>query len=68
MTKKQTRKLAEEIYKNELIRQDPSSSKEEKSRAEARIMTLTCQTMALSDGIEVMLKVDKIIHDLEKRN
>lgn len=67
MTKKQTRKLAKEIYDNELIRQDPSSSKEEKSRAEARIMTLTNQIMALNNGMEVMLEVDEIIQGLAKK-
>lgn len=58
------KKLAKEIYECELIHEDESSSKEEKSRAEDRIMQLSNQVMALHDGINIMLEIDLIVQDL----
>lgn len=68
MTRKQMKKLALELYKCEQIHQDESSSKEEKSRADSRIMQLTNQIMALNDGINIMLEIDTMIQGLVKRN
>lgn len=64
MTKKQMKKLAQEIYECEQIHENNSSSDEEKIRAENRIMQLTNQIMALHDGINIMLEIDTIIQDL----
>ncbi len=41
MKKKQMRKIAYEIYKQNLIHDDPESSVEDKARAERRIISLT---------------------------
>lgn len=61
MTRKQMKKFAEEIYQCELIHRDENSSKEEKARAEDRIIQLTNQIMALPDGINALLEIDAII-------
>lgn len=68
MTRKQMKKLAQEIYNCELIHQNEESSKEEKSRADNRIMQITNQIMALKDGINVMLEIDTIVQDLAAKN
>jgi hypothetical protein len=41
MTRKQMKKLAKELYECEQIHQNESSSKEEKSRADNRIIQIT---------------------------
>lgn len=64
MTRKQMKKLAKEICECELIHNDESSSKEEKSRAEDRIMQLSNQVMALHDGINIMLEIDILVQEL----
>ena len=64
MTRKQMKKLAQELYKCEQIRQNETSSKEEKSRADNRIMQITNQIMSLSDGINIMLEIDTMVQDL----
>ena len=63
MTKKQMKKLAKEFYECEQIHQS-SSSKEEKARADKRIMQLTNLIMALPDGINVMLEIDTLVQQL----
>ena len=64
MTRKQMKKLAQELYQCEQIHQNESSSKEEKSRAENRIMQITNQIMALNDGINILLEIDVMVQDL----
>ena len=64
MTRKQMKKLAQELYKREQIHQNETSSKEEKSRADNRIMQITNQIMSLSDGINIMLEIDTMVQDL----
>lgn len=64
MTRKQMKKLAKEIYECELIHQNESSSKEEKTRAEDRIMQISNQVMMLHDGMNTMLQIDEIVQDL----
>lgn len=64
MTRKQMKKLAKELYQCEQIHQNESSLKEEKSRAENRIMQITNQIMALNDGINILLEIDVMVQDL----
>lgn len=64
MTRKQMKKLAQELYECEQIHQNETSSKEEKSRADNRIMQITNQIMSLSDGINIMLEIDTMVQDL----
>lgn len=64
MNRKQMKKLAKQIYSNELIHENASSSQEEKSRAEREIMKLTNQIMSMKDGINIMLEVDVMIQEL----
>lgn len=64
MTRKQMKKLAKELYQCEQIHQNETSSKEEKSRADNRIMQITNQIMSLSDGINIMLEIDTMVQDL----
>ncbi len=69
MTKKAMKKLAREIYECDLIHDDPATSVEEKSRAEARIMQLTKQIMAMKNGMDILLEVDVLIQELaQKKN
>ena len=62
------KKLAKELYECELIHQDDSSSKEEKARADSRVMQITNQIMALHDGINIMLEIDVMVQDLASKN
>lgn len=64
MTRKQMKKLAKELYECEQIHQNESSSKEEKSRADNRMIQITNQIMALNDGINIMLEIDTMVQDL----
>lgn len=64
MTRKQMKKLAKELYECEQIHQNESSSKEEKSRADNRIIQITNQIMALNDGINIMLEIDTMVQNL----
>lgn len=66
MTTKQKQKIAEEIAQCEKARIDPSSSQEEKNRAENRIMQLTNQITSLKDGINSLLEIDAMIQKLMK--
>lgn len=67
MTRKQMKKLAQQIYDNELIHENASSSQEEKSRAEKKIMQLTSQIMSMKDGINIMLEVDVMVQELANK-
>ena len=67
MTRKQIKKLAEELAQLELIHQDPSSTREEIMRAEKRIMSITSQLMADRDGLAAMADIDSLVQSkLEK--
>lgn len=68
MTQKQMKKLAKEIYNCELIYENESSSTEEKSRAEKRIMQITNQIMAMKDGINTLLEIDILVQELASKN
>ena len=68
MTRKQMKKHAKELYECELIHQDDSSSKEEKARADSRVMQITNQIMALHDGINIMLEIDVMVQNLASKN
>lgn len=64
MTHKQMKKFAKEIYECELIHDSASSSKEEKAKAESRIMQISNQIMALNDGIDIMSEIDIMVQNL----
>ena len=61
MTRKQMKKLADEIYNCELVHQNENASKEDKAYAENRIIQLTNQIMALPDGVNALLEIDALI-------
>lgn len=61
MTRKQIRKLADQIIKLELIVQNPDSSKEEKAQAEAQIIQLSNMFSCVKGGIEAMFEVDELV-------
>ena len=63
MTRKQMKKLAKQLYEQELIHQNPNSSKEEKNKAEDKIMQLTNYVMCLPDGFNIFCEIDIIIQD-----
>lgn len=61
MTKKQIQKLADQIVEQELIHRNPSSTKEEKSQAENRIIQLSGMLACLPNGLELMTEIDYIV-------
>lgn len=63
MTRKQMKKLAKQLYEQELIHQNPDSSKEEKNKAEDKIMQLTNYVMCLPDRVNIFCEIDIIIQD-----
>lgn len=68
MTKKQMRKLAHDIYEQNIIHDDPQSSSEDKARAEKRIISLTQQILTSPRGIEVLEEVDAMIQEIINKN
>lgn len=66
MTKKQMKKLAREIYQCELIHSSETATKEEKLRAENRLIQITSQIM--EDGLDTMLEIDTMVQGLVNRN
>lgn len=62
MTRKQIKKLAEELAKLELIHQT-SENKEEIMRVEKRIISITNQLMAEPNGLVTMMEVDTIVQN-----
>lgn len=64
MTRKQMKNLAKEIYKCEIIHEDDSSSREDKIRAENRLLQLTNQIMSLKNGFNIMLEIDTLVQKL----
>lgn len=61
MTKKQMRKIADEIYFLNLAHDDPATSSDEKSRAEKRIISITKQIMCLPRGVEILSDIDELV-------
>jgi len=68
MTKKQMRKIAQEIYDLNIIHDNPESSNEERSRAEKRIISITKQIMCLPRNLEVLGEIDSIVQSIIKKN
>lgn len=70
MTKKQMRKIAHDIYEQNVIHDDPNSSQEDKDRAEQRIISLTQQILTSSKarGLEVLDEIDAMIQELINKN
>ncbi len=68
MTKKQMRKIAQEVYDLNLIHDNPESSNEEKARAEKRIMTITKQIMCLQGYMEILGDIDSMVQQITKKN
>lgn len=68
MTKKQMRKIAQEVYDLNLVHDSPTSSDEEKSRAEKRIISITKQIMCLPRGLETIGEIDSMVQKLIKVN
>lgn len=59
MTKKQKKNLVNELVQLELIIQNPSSSDEERKRAEQRIYEITKLCMTGPYGLECMMEIDE---------
>lgn len=68
MTKKQVRKIAQEIYDLNLTHDNPDSSQDEKARAEKRIISITKQIMCLPRGIETLGEIDSLVQQIIKKN
>lgn len=68
MTKKQMRKIAQEVYDLNLVHDSPTSSDEEKSRAEKRIISITKQLMCLPRGLETIGEIDSMVQKIIKVN
>lgn len=69
MTRKQMRKLANEIYSCELIHQDDSASEEEKRRADNRVIQITRQIMALkgpNGGMPLLMEIDALVQSIRE--
>ena len=63
MTRKQIKKLVNELVQLELIHQDPSSSKKDKLQAEKRIMELSSLCFSESHGLEIMVEIDSQVQE-----
>ena len=61
MTKKQMKKVAQEIAAYEKIHSDPSSTEEEKKNAENSILYLTNRIFTAPNGLELMTEIDDLI-------
>ena len=62
MTRKQIKKLANELAELEMVHQNSSQiSKEELIRIENRIMSITSQLMMDKHGLEAMCEIDQIV-------
>lgn len=64
MTKKQKRKIAQEIVELNTIHDSASSTEEERQRAEKRIFSLTEQILSSPHGLELMEEIDSLIQTL----
>ena len=67
MTRKQIKKLANELAELELIHQT-SSDKEEIIRVEKRIMSITNQLMADPNALSTMIEIDEIVQNKLNKN
>ena len=67
MTKKQMRKLANEIVELELIQQN-STSEEERERARKRIMEISHKLGNSLAGLEIMMEIDEMVQEKLKNN
>lgn len=63
MTKKQIKKLVNQLVAQELIHSDPSSTKEQKSQAENRIIQLSGMLACLPNGLDLMTEIDFMIQE-----
>ena len=61
MTRKQIRKLANQISELELIHKNPDSSKEEKAQAERQIIQLSGMLACLPNGLDIMSEIDELV-------
>lgn len=61
MTKKQIKKFVDQIVEQELIHRDPSSTKEQKSQAENRIIQISGMLACLPNGLELMTEIDLLV-------
>lgn len=68
MTKKQMRKVAQEVYDLNVVHDNPNSSDDEKSRAEKRIISITKQIMCLPRGMETLGEIDALVQQIIKTN
>lgn len=67
MTKKQKRKLANEIVELELIQQN-SIDEEEKNCAKKRIMEISHKLGSSLEGLEIMMEIDEMVQEKLKNN
>lgn len=67
MTRKQIKKLANELAELELIHQT-SSDKEEIMRVEKRIMSITNQLMADPNALLTMMNIDDLVQQKLNKN
>lgn len=68
MTKKQKRKIAQEIAQYELIRTNPNSTKDEINSAEKMIFLLTNKIASVPNGLELMVEIDDLVKELISEN
>lgn len=68
MTKKQMRKIAQEVYDLNLIHDNPKSSDAERARAEKRIINITKQIMCLPRNLEVLGEIDSMVQSINEIN
>lgn len=71
MTKRQMRRLANEIYQCELIHRSDSSTPEEKKRADNRVIQITRQIMSLkgsNGGLPLLMEIDSMIQKIHETN
>lgn len=68
MTKKQKRKVAQEIAEYELIRLNPNSTKDEINEAEKMIFLLTNKFISVPNGLELMIEIDDLVQELLSQN
>ena len=62
MTKKQIRKLADQIIKLELIHRNPETSPEDKAQTESQIMQISGMVGMLG-GLRLMEQLDELVEE-----
>lgn len=63
MTKKQMRKIAAEVAKQNKA-YEAATSQEEKAVAEQRIFSITKQVLSLPHGLEILGEIDSLVQEL----